>query len=558
MVKEALQEYIRIADDVNNVVYAHACFRAGTIYTSPGPYTDVKKGVRYLRKATKKGVKAAETVLRAVHNNTKEGKFMGPLTSADAGEFAVTGHEDFMQTLRRTVLLNNNQPESVCQDDQASASGTHGGGIADLISRELARFCMLPEVSTAGVYEYTGPEQLYDGEEEIMSEYVQRNPGSIAGHTTLRAVKHFLQFAEKWGDDRQTALMHLYWAYMFDEKSVKLLSHKDETTGKSRPYGVFADVHELAKTMCADIHHPMRFFALLIVAILEMMTQPEPDKVNGYITQAITAATSSDASPSFKAAVPRLHEFRAFFKAKLGDAAGALKSYQDSLKTMQDDPSVSLFPYAIPELRLELVRKQHMLNIDASAGRALLQFPARRQDAIPKLNKFLESAQHDTHWYYYTHFDLAEAYLLSESNHCGGDELTQRLKLAATAEDILARAERHKRSHIPVRKPPSEAECPKMSQITIMLNCIKHLTADKRKTGPSSNPNGVHRAGPGAAGSTDAADKNVSKCWGCDNQAGLVCSRCRVARFCSAECQRRVWKQHKVDCNKLCGAQEKA
>jgi hypothetical protein len=39
-------------------------------------------------------------------------------------------------------------------------------------------------------------------------------------------------------------------------------------------------------------------------------------------------------------------------------------------------------------------------------------------------------------------------------------------------------------------------------------------------------------------------------CAGCGNKQGkLRCSRCKVARYCTKECQRKHWKTHKKECN---------
>ena len=41
----------------------------------------------------------------------------------------------------------------------------------------------------------------------------------------------------------------------------------------------------------------------------------------------------------------------------------------------------------------------------------------------------------------------------------------------------------------------------------------------------------------------------LSTCGGpCVKPAGLVCSRCRAAYYCSKECQRAAWKKHSGTC----------
>jgi hypothetical protein len=40
-------------------------------------------------------------------------------------------------------------------------------------------------------------------------------------------------------------------------------------------------------------------------------------------------------------------------------------------------------------------------------------------------------------------------------------------------------------------------------------------------------------------------------------QDAKMCSICKIARYCSRECQKEVWPTHKASCKKLDGAQEK-
>ena len=38
---------------------------------------------------------------------------------------------------------------------------------------------------------------------------------------------------------------------------------------------------------------------------------------------------------------------------------------------------------------------------------------------------------------------------------------------------------------------------------------------------------------------------------GCHNVGSRRCSRCKVARYCSKECQTAAWKQHKKQCSSV-------
>lgn len=52
-----------------------------------------------------------------------------------------------------------------------------------------------------------------------------------------------------------------------------------------------------------------------------------------------------------------------------------------------------------------------------------------------------------------------------------------------------------------------------------------------------------------AGGSNDVIEPPARKCI-CGKPADLGCTRCRGAFYCSAECQRKDWKNHKVECKK--------
>lgn len=50
------------------------------------------------------------------------------------------------------------------------------------------------------------------------------------------------------------------------------------------------------------------------------------------------------------------------------------------------------------------------------------------------------------------------------------------------------------------------------------------------------------------AGSETLKSKNCSIC---GNESATKCGGCRVKRYCSAECQRKDWKEHKKECKKI-------
>jgi hypothetical protein len=53
---------------------------------------------------------------------------------------------------------------------------------------------------------------------------------------------------------------------------------------------------------------------------------------------------------------------------------------------------------------------------------------------------------------------------------------------------------------------------------------------------------------------TDEAGRPLPKrrsCWNCGKVAQNRCTACRVANYCSAECQKKQWKEHKEECARL-------
>jgi hypothetical protein len=556
MVKEALEAYLRIADDVNHVEFVHACFQAGSILVTPGPCTDMKKGMKYLRRAQKRGHQLAGALLRDVNSNTRDGKFLGPVCAgADQGD--EPAHEGFLKALQRTYgasMLGGYRPvrvaSRVLQGKMYSADADSAPvRVSDAMAEEIAKLCSIPDTDGPMVM----PGEFYEGEDVIMAEYVRAHPDSVNGHGRLRATRHFLEFVGKWGQDRQTALMHLFWAHIFDEKAVKFVGNQDPVTHKMRPGWIFAEVYDWIKTICAQADHPLHFFAFFLLAFFEMLTSPATDTVLRYMAQAVAVATSPKACAEFKANLPKLYETQAFFMAKLGDSAGALKAYEASMNALRENEGFCLFPYVIPEVSLARVREQHILVIDACIGRALAQFVPRKHEAVPRLQAYLDRAQHDSHYYYQSHYDLAEIILLKPpemgfGNAFAGNRTEVLRRVVRQAEEILARAERFKHCNIPVTQPPTDAQFPKRAQLQSLIKIFKMQCAEKDAMPFTGSPS---RTTPG---DTDCGDQ---PCWVCHTPTAKVCSRCKTARFCGSECQLKGWPQHKLECKKLCGEQKK-
>jgi hypothetical protein len=199
-----------------------------------------------------------------------------------------------------------------------------------------------------------------------------------------------------------------------------------------------------------------------------------------------------------------------------------------------------------------------MIHVEQQIGRAMQHFPLLLDKAIELLQKYLDHAQRDSHRFYHAHWDLAYALFASAARKFDAktDEASSKL-LFAEAQQIVRRidlvlldAEKCIPDFLPISKPPLDNEYAIIPQvrshiIQFKLEIRERLMREKGGKGGNTPPSLGKKGG-----------KTELKCWGCDKEGGLVCSRCKTARFCSAECQKQAWKQHKPDCNKICGAQK--
>jgi hypothetical protein len=75
--------------------------------------------------------------------------------------------------------------------------------------------------------------------------------------------------------------------------------------------------------------------------------------------------------------------------------------------------------------------------------------------------------------------------------------------------------------------------------------------------GPSSAPQGADLEVPAPSASSPADDRQCGQCGG-HHQELLVCSGCSGIKYCSADCQRAHWKQHRKDCKRVQREQQAA
>ena len=69
---------------------------------------------------------------------------------------------------------------------------------------------------------------------------------------------------------------------------------------------------------------------------------------------------------------------------------------------------------------------------------------------------------------------------------------------------------------------------------------------------PLSTVEGVDLKSPGATKPPENTNSNVARCGHCEEpkKSLQLCARCQKVRYCSKECQKSAWKEHKKDCGK--------
>jgi hypothetical protein len=279
---------------------------------------------------------------------------------------------------------------------------------------------------------------------------------------------------------------------------------------------------------------------------------PTSEQPARLLSQAISISEGPEATEDQKNVLPALYVRKGVLLCNACDMPGSKKAYEICLKLLQDRPALTLFPHGITEVPLKLVREQHLLHVDALLGITTQYVDLCTKASIPRLRRYVDGTQRDAPRFYQTHYDLAEAMLVSAQNEmlsAGDANLVPVSKARDIAgiilqvDDVIQRAERYKNCHLPTVPPPTEAEYPKIAEVKGILSMMKMgLPLEAAATSVFSG-----------AREADAGVKEGVKCWGCDKEARLVCSRCKTAKFCGAECQRRTWKTHKIDCNAMSG-----
>jgi hypothetical protein len=557
MLKEAKEVLGRVANDHNSANCAEACFMLGRLLVSEGPDTDIRKGTKYLKMARKKGHSSADSVLSQLHQQTKDGKFLGPLNSVRMISDIRSCTDKEISTLAKSVGDTLLQTKAL---NGSSINLPGGEGAESDIGPQECSDALKCFRKAASVVDEPACKLINPDEKlRIMQQYVQQNPASVAGHALLLGLKHLSAFYTYWHQqDYHGGLMNLFQAYAFDEKAVAIPVWSDAVSGTNICMGEpFQSAHVMLRNLCRDTSHPMYFYAVCTMASMESRGNPQAlDAKIEWYRKAIAIAEASDAAPAHKAMLPNLYCSKAHMLMFRKDVVEASQLFMKSAEFLRTVPTATLFPYEIPNLPLQVVKQQHLTITGCFIGRAMVEFPLKREAGVGYLQEYLDTSQVDETRYYETHFDLALALALGTRAYSSITDMNARDsaqyeakgpkavhgtdEVIAHMERLVARAQQFKHCRIPILALPDDEELPEALNTKSMLACLKIAkTVQAGKVKNHSKMTSAHAA---------------YKCWGCNKEAQLVCTGCKIARFCGRDCQVKNWKQHKLDCSRFSGA----
>eukprot|EP00899_Mesostigma_viride_P026622 jgi/Mesvir1/7144/Mv02504-RA.1 len=272
--------------------------------------------------------------------------------------------------------------------------------------------------------------------------------------------------------------------------------------------------------------------------------------------------------------VPALLRKRAQRSLARGDFPCTLADLDAAAKLLRDDASTSLWPYDPPEFAQspdEMAKFREVMGLTMEYGIGLCEFklgcPAA---AATRFKRFLQGAPEDTEDMAESVSHLCEALVAQGPNEVGREAEPDRL------EELLGRAERLVRRRVPVLRPMGVKDLPHWQQMKAIVAMLAHVRRQdprvmaqivaanraKMATKGAGSKGGTAGAGSGMAGAAagppasreEVAGVAVKTCWGCSGKAASLqrCGGCRLAGYCSRECQKKHWKEgHREACAKL-------
>ena len=247
------------------------------------------------------------------------------------------------------------------------------------------------------------------------------------------------------------------------------------------------------------------------------------------ITRAINIAQSSNHQ-----LLPKLLVLRGSSCCFAQQFDKALADFHCAFNLLQNDSSASIIP-EIKSFQTSHFRNCMLLEISLDIGRVQLihQREKKAADSADRIRKYLDGVPHDSSYFIEAHYELFEATFYDDYDLDAG-------------ESIISRADAAEKLRIPILSPLTDESFPKRAQAKNHLNMLQLM----KKRDPRRFEEKMH--------DQKAKSKCVQqlKCWRCSvlesSKLNLLwCSGCHLARYCSADCQRKHWAQHKTQCRSI-------
>ena len=332
-------------------------------------------------------------------------------------------------------------------------------------------------------------------------------------------------------------------AYLSDEKGVQRRMQMDRLTGKVELCKEHLLLIETAKERVAFNAGDLHATVLLLFETLPNEDRSVTLRTRLSLLSGALASLDDSPYPWARRVRPRLLSLKGSFSAFAGDFKTAKRAFKEAVTMLRQDSTTSMWPvdpYGIAGEGTS-IRKVMIASVEVDIGRAALyQHPPDHDLAQKCLQQFIDTVPPDTHYFPQAHFELASS--LFESHRGTHRQPTKRAMAStvARAKKLVELAET-KTIDVPILRPVDGNECDMIDGVKgwIAMYEVSSLAKEKRAAPSSPTP----------------ASKRLDACWMCgitDLSVKLKsCSRCGMAQYCSAECQRLHWPVHKKSCKKM-------
>jgi hypothetical protein len=373
MVKQGLKEYLRMADDPNHKCCAEASLVAGRTLISAGPHTDLKKGIKYLKLASRKGHKTADQLLKQIHGNTQDGKYLGPVRPVD-GE--AVPYRDLAEMIASAVEPKAGKNGGGSDAQTACVQGA--GPEMDFVESVFSSALETRDLQRDECPESESPLGLEDSM-DVMEEYVEKHPESVTGRAVMEALRHcYYVYAmlndktkvfETWTvREKDDAVANLYWAYALDVACVYVKT-RDPLTGNIKIIDQIRPVYDHMQEVYADEKNEIHFMAVYVKFFMDWQVCNDDEQVLAVLLKAISIAQKPDAFFEVRNMLPNLYWHLGTSMLHIDNMSGALQAFEDALAALQQNDSASLWPYPSEEIPWQTARQQHILLLDAMLDR---------------------------------------------------------------------------------------------------------------------------------------------------------------------------------------------